>query len=488
MKIVGQKMLVLVVISILGITFVGCSDTTQDSDDTTPAHSKEVGSGVSDYLFHPDSILQIEITLDSNDWEFVRNQERDISGFWGGDCELKPWDDPYEYRTATIVVNGTTIKNVGVRKKGFVGSVNADKPSLKVKLDKYIDEQELNGLDRLTLNNNISDESHISQCLTYSLFTKAGVKTPRCSFAQVTVNGVYLGLYSHVESIKKRFLSRHFSDNDGMLFEGTMSDFREGWTATFEQKTNKSTPDMSSVDSMSRILSLDSDSILTPLQELIDLDAFLTFWGVEILTNHSDGMSSDVNNYYFYHDPTSQKIYFIPWGADKAMLQYGKFSEEGILTFMNSLLTFKLYENSESRQLFIAKMQRLLIDVWSESEIFAEIDRLSALLTPVVTLEPKIENPYFGDGTPLERFNTAIEVTKEFVNIRRDQVTQFLTSLPDKSEPMQLHCGGDEKDSDKENNKDSDKESDGDDDKSCTEGEVFEEWYCEDGVWKGPGK
>ncbi len=39
--------------------------------------------------------------------------------------------------------------------------------------------------------------------MAYKLFNDAGVQAPRCSFAKVTVNGEYLGLYSNVESIGK---------------------------------------------------------------------------------------------------------------------------------------------------------------------------------------------------------------------------------------------------------------------------------------------
>ena len=40
----------------------------------------------------------------------------------------------------------------------------------------------------------------------------AGVVAPRCNFATVTVNGQLIGLYVHVESIKKQFVGRHFAD------------------------------------------------------------------------------------------------------------------------------------------------------------------------------------------------------------------------------------------------------------------------------------
>ena len=47
-------------------------------------------------------------------------------------------DDGYEYRRAEIRIDGTVIAQVGVRKKGFIGSVVSTRPSLKVKFDEYV--------------------------------------------------------------------------------------------------------------------------------------------------------------------------------------------------------------------------------------------------------------------------------------------------------------------------------------------------------------
>ena len=123
-------------------------------------------------------------------------------------------------------MDGETHSNVGVRKKGFIGSQSDTKPSLKLRFDKYVDDQSLGGvINRMTLNNSIQDPSMINTCLTYQIFAAAGSPSPRCNFATVTVNGKILGLYVHVEEIKEHFLTRHFSSAEGNQYEGTVSDF-----------------------------------------------------------------------------------------------------------------------------------------------------------------------------------------------------------------------------------------------------------------------
>src|SRR6185503_4035831 len=86
-----------------------------------------------------------------------------------------------------------------------------------------------------TLNNNRQDPSRIRQCLAARVFELAGVPTPRCQLARVTVNGKDLGIYSWVEGIKAPFLERAFGSSDGVLLEGTFADFDQD-RGRFEHK------------------------------------------------------------------------------------------------------------------------------------------------------------------------------------------------------------------------------------------------------------
>ena len=77
----------------------------------------------------------------------------------------------------------------------------------------------------------------MSQYLGYRIFNEAGSPAPRCAFARVTVNGEHLGVYSHVETIRKPLLKRAFGWSLGTLFEGTIVDFDPGWEGSLELKT-----------------------------------------------------------------------------------------------------------------------------------------------------------------------------------------------------------------------------------------------------------
>ena len=88
----------------------------------------------------------------------------------------RPFANIYTWFSGTVTVDGETYSNVGVRKKGFLGSQSDTKPSLKLRFDKYVDDQSLGSIiERMTLNNSIQDASMVNTCLAYQIFAGRGV-------------------------------------------------------------------------------------------------------------------------------------------------------------------------------------------------------------------------------------------------------------------------------------------------------------------------
>ena len=53
------------------------------------------------------------------------------------------------------------------------------------------------------------------------------------------------------------------------------------------------------------------------LAAILDVDRFITFTAIEMLTCDWDGYVRNRNNYRLYHDPTTKKFVFIPHGMDQ---------------------------------------------------------------------------------------------------------------------------------------------------------------------------
>lgn len=371
--------------------------------------------------FHPDHVLQIEIWMDDDDWDELRGQTRHYLDLIGASCLVSPPTKRFTWFPANIIIDGDPVSDVGVRKKGFYGSVSDEKPSLKIEFDEFVDGQRFGDLRRMTLNNNLADASQIKQCLGYDLYAQAGVPAPRCSFATVSVNGDPLGIYTHVEPIKKPFLARHFDDDAGNLYEGALSDFRPGWVDVFERKTNRGEPDRSDIETLVPALAVGAPALLETIEPLVDLPRFFEMWAMDVLLMHGDGYARNTNNFYLYRDPTTQRFTFIPWGIDVILEPDRARSWEQApppgVAWAEGVLARRLYQHPASQAEYLATLERLLSEVWVEDEILAEIDRMQDLLAPHITEYQ-------------EFISESVEAVREYVRTRRVDLDEILAQPP----------------------------------------------------------
>ncbi|MDA7524483.1 CotH kinase family protein [Verrucomicrobia bacterium] len=189
-----------------------------------------------DQLFPPDRLISLEINVTETNWDKLRFQRREFQSALGPDRQFAPPPSPYSYVEADITIDGVVFPKVGLRKKGFFGSQDTERPSLKIKLNLFDRGLSIDGLTSLTFNNNKQDRSLMSQFMGYAFFDAAGSPGSRCSYAKVTVNGKNLGIYSHVETARSQLLEREFGNTDGALYEGTVVDFFPNWEKSFELK------------------------------------------------------------------------------------------------------------------------------------------------------------------------------------------------------------------------------------------------------------
>ena len=356
-------------------------------------------------LFANDRISDIKIEVAEEDWDKIRTQSRSFVDALGTEAAVSP----FTYVKANVTIDGLLVENVGLRKKGFLGSLNDTRPSLKIKFSEYTKQEPIDGLDRLTLNNNNQDPARVCQYLSYKMFNDSGTLAPRCGFAKVTVNGKYLGLYSNVESVKPQFLKRAFGDGTGDLFEGTIADFFPDWTQKFEQKKKSASYDQ--IHKVADILNEDEVD-LEKLEEQVDLDAFMKFWAMESLIGFWDGYCSNQNNFFIYRHPDNSKIYFIPWGTDSSFTQTTPLPPYRIRpksVHAKAILPNKLYRIPETQKRYDAQLMSFLETHWDEEKILAEMDRLDAMLKDHVM-----------DSN--DKYSETMEKFRKFVKSRRSNL------------------------------------------------------------------
>ena len=340
-----------------------------------------------DALFDTSRLLEVSIEMDPVEWNALRREGRDGLDLRGLDCLDAPFDSPYTWRTARVVVDGQPLGEVGVRKKGFFGSLSDTKPSLLLDLDRVVEGQSLGDLNRLTLNNSDQDPSLARTCLAYDVFRRAGVPAPRCSHARVRLNGLDLGVYVHVESVRKPFLRRHFDDDEGTLYEGTLSDFTPAWRGTFEQKTNEDMPSAAVLDALTAAAQVEDARLIEALEAVLDVDAFLSFWAAEVAVAHWDGYAGNTNNFFVYADPASGRARFLPWGVDGTfqtpyLLFEGEVAPASVLA--TGIIARRLYLHAEGRARFVARLREVVGAVFDAEALIGRLDADAALVGGVL--------------------------------------------------------------------------------------------------------
>ena len=170
--------------------------------------------GYENRLFSMNKVHTIDIIID--DWDsFISTAQSE------------------EYSVCSVVIDGEAIKNVGIRGKGNtslsrVSSMDSERYSFKIEFDQYDNTQNYHGLDKLSLNNVIQDNTYMKDYLVYQMMNEFGVNAPLCSYAYITVNGEDWGLYLAVEGVEDAFLQRNYGTNYGELYKPDSLSFGGG--------------------------------------------------------------------------------------------------------------------------------------------------------------------------------------------------------------------------------------------------------------------
>ncbi len=380
-----------------------------------------------DDIFPTDRVLDIQITVSEQDWNKIRFQTRHFHEVLNASRQFKPPDHPYTYVDASVTIDGVEFSKVGIRKKGFIGSQSHSRPSLKIKLNHIDQNGGIEGLRNLTLNNNQQDAGQVSQFMGYALFNAIGSSAPRCAYAQVTVNGENLGIYSHVESMRNPLLKRAFGNDKGTLYEGTVVDFYKEWENSFEHKRGDDKSGREKIKALIDVLAKDKVTEET-IGEHVDLDSFYRFWATEGLLGFWDGYSGNNNNFFVYLNPDTDKFHFLPWGADSLFTKFSILAHQRnprapISVKTQGLIAYKLYQLEEGRERYAKTVMDILENHWNEIKMLAEVDRISVMIEPhMIPAQRFFREKEEWDKEESISFSEKLDEAREFIRTRKSQV------------------------------------------------------------------
>lgn len=258
-------------------------------------------------------IIEINVEIAQEDWEDILS-------------------DPTaeEYHAANITVNGLTAENVGFRTKGFsslttVAQSDSDRYGFRVKMDKYVEGQTLEGLDELVLNGSFADPSYMREYLTYAASACLEGITPYVTYANLSVNGELFGLYLCIEAYDDSFSQRYSQGEDTRLYKADSENctlLPSDDAGGFDQKYGAE--DTALLKELIETLNSSSADNLEELESVLDVSSVLKAIAVNTVMGNYDSYSgSKAHNYYLLY--TGGKFHYVGWDYNMSI---GGFNED----------------------------------------------------------------------------------------------------------------------------------------------------------------
>jgi hypothetical protein len=283
----------------------------------------------------------------------------------------------------TAKINGILFDSVGVRYKGN-SSYNAgqNKNPLNIKLDYIIDGQEYEGYGTLKLANGYKDPSFVREVLSYEI-ARDYMPASLANFCKVFINGTYLGLYTSVQDVDKKFLRTHYYNGNNPFFKGELASgekltsvkvwgyFGADSTSYHDYYEIESDDGWTDLIGFLDILNNEPDSV----EEVLNVDRHLWMLAFDILMVNLDSPVNFGHNYYLYKD-NAGRFNPVIWDLNE---NYGVFSTliDGLplnITGMQQMDPFlnatnadypiinKILTNPTYKKIYVAHMKTILDD------------------------------------------------------------------------------------------------------------------------------
>lgn len=280
---------------------------------------------------------------------------------------MKDWDkfisscEDKKYTSCTVVIDGEKYSNVGIRAKGStslegVKAAGNSKYSFKLEFDHYEKAISYHGLDKLSLNNLIYDNTYMMDYLTYTMMSDFGVSSPLCSYTNIKVNGKKWGFYLAIEGLEESFLKRNYGVDNGNLYNPDSSRvWNDKIVIDYDQESSDTdvVSNLSYIDNQLESYASLFDSAAKKasendkkrfvaaikglndgknLENYIDTDAVIRFFVVHNFVLNGDSYTGDSAHNYYLHEKNG-KLSMVPWDYN---LSFGVFVEGDSTQIVNT--------------------------------------------------------------------------------------------------------------------------------------------------------
>ena len=433
-----KKILLSILILIVVLTNIACSNDKADKTDKTDKKEDIVNTNIAGFdekqlgiyneLFNLNNKISVKIDISQEELDKI-------------EADYHRYEKSPIYRIAekvTFTINGESyeIEDVGIRMKG-----NTSRRSLygddgrfhlthfRLSFDETFDDTQYYGnearvwyseaernarkdrtfatLSSMELKyNGTYDRTYTCEVYAHEFFNNNGVLAQRCNKAVFDLAGTDFGLYTIYEPVDKTFIMRNLpeEDWDGDLYKAQWKFHPANYSTTcsygiedetrnqfynYDLKNNKKTSDHSSLKNLLQVVN--STNSKESIESVVDIDYFIKFAATSYFAGCADDMRNNFNNHYVYFKKSDGKAIFIPYDYDRTfgltggynpggqcLTNFSPFSStaEGAGKPVNPIFMQTVTESGYFLEEYKAELKRLMDSEWLTYEKFQTMNNV----------------------------------------------------------------------------------------------------------------
>jgi spore coat protein CotH len=196
-----------------------------------------------------------------------------------------------------------------------------------IRLDKFVDDQDHDGLKELVIRSNGSKTS-LNEAVALDLLAAAGLASQLAAYTGFSVNGSDPALRLAIEHPNDDWMELRFS-KDGLLYKGEATgdytyrgDDPTSYNEVFDLEAGGTGDDAVDMKPLIEFLDFlnnsDDQTFASEIEKRFDVPQFAIYEAMMLLTNNFDDLSGPGNNGYLYFDPEATQFTVVPWDMNLA--------------------------------------------------------------------------------------------------------------------------------------------------------------------------
>ena len=322
----------------------------------------------------------------------------------------------------SIIIDGEVDQNVGIKYKGNSSyNINNGKNPMNIRLDYINNGQSIDGYNVLKLSNGFKDPTFVREMLSYKI-AQEFMPAPKATYANVSVNGVLVGLYVCVQSVDDDFTNENFYERKGPFFKAENTGINipncsgplRVWDHYLDTLCYQRAYEMQSSNDWTKLSHfLDTvNNHFTHIENVLDIDRTLWMMAFENLLVCLDGpINSIPHNFYLFQD-NNGRFSPIMWDMNQS---FGTFTN-GLPTPVNNqdlqqldifhgasnnlnIMNMKMFSIDQYKRMYVAHMKTIINDYFVNGEYISIISDLQQLIDSYVSTDPNLFFPYSAFST-----------------------------------------------------------------------------------------